>query len=153
MLGMVAWNMWRKWNERLGNTSEVFSSVLFWYCPKCENDCLQKQGATILKSLVTLNHRQSAEIEISKQTTDLLKSIKQNFQSIKQKQTENTQIPSGSAFVEKTKNTSKHIPTTTQTLREPSKKQRDVNTILIVSGNQNIDIVLKLKELFVKSFR
>ena len=105
-----------------------------------------------MKSLVTLNHRQSAEIEISKQTTDLLTSNKQNFQSIKQKQTENTQIPSGSTFAEKTKNTSKHIPTTIQTLREPSKKKRDVNTILIDSGNRKYRDSIEIKRTFCKVF-
>ena len=76
-------------------------SAVHWYCSKCENDCLQKQGTTFLKSLVTLNQRQSAEIEISKQTTDLLTSNKKDIQGIKQKQTENTQIPSESTFAEK----------------------------------------------------
>ena len=67
-------------------------SAVHWYCPKYEHICLQKLGTTILKSLVTLNQKQNAEIEISEPTTDLFTSIKNDIPSIKQKQTEKTQI-------------------------------------------------------------
>ena len=63
-------------------------SAVHWYCTNCENKCFQKQDTTILKSLVTLNQRQNAEIEISEQTTDLFTSLKNDIQSVKQKQTE-----------------------------------------------------------------
>ena len=67
-------------------------SAVHWYSPKHENKCLQKQGMTLWKSLVAFNQRQNAEIELSEQTTDLFTSIKNVIQSIKQKQTEKTQI-------------------------------------------------------------
>ena len=81
-------------------------SAVHSFCPKCENVCLQKQGTTILKSLVSVKQKQKAEIDISEQTTDLLTSNKFDIQSIKQKQTEITQIPSGLTFAEKKNKTS-----------------------------------------------
>ena len=86
------------WHGRIGGIDVKDLAILakysavHWYCPKYENICLQKLGTTILKSLVTLNQKQNAEIEISEPTTDLFTSIKNDIQSIKQKQTEKTQI-------------------------------------------------------------
>ena len=60
-------------------------SAVHWYCPKCENDTLQKQGMTIMKSLKTLNQWYNNESEIRKQETDLLMSIKTDIEIIKEK--------------------------------------------------------------------
>ena len=54
-----------------------------------------------------------------------------------QKQTEIAQISSGNTFAEvETTTAPKHIPSTTQTEKEPLYKESDLKTILIVSGNR-----------------
>ena len=120
------------------------------YCPKCENDCFEKQGTAILKSLVTLIQKQNAEVEISKQITDLLTPTKMiSNASNKNKMT--VLKYSQNLHLQK-KNVAKHIPSTTQRERKPLKKKRDLNIIVIVSGSQKYRKSIEIKRAFSKVF-
>ena len=119
-------------------------SAVHWYCPKCENDTLQKQGMTIMKSLKTLNQWYNNESEIRKQETDLLMSINTDIEIIKEK------TPSGNTYAEKAKIARKPSPSTRQQI--PRNKEKDLSTILIVSGNQKYRDSIEIKRAFSKIF-
>ena len=92
-------------------------------------------------------------MEISKQTKDLVISNINNLHSMQKKQTGKTQIPLRITFAEKTtKKVLKLIPSKTQTKREPQKKERHLNAILIVSDNHQYRVITDIKRTFTKVF-
>ena len=97
-----------------------------------------------MKSLKTLNQWYNNESEIRKQETDLLTSIKTDIEIIKEK------APSGNTYAEKAKIARKHSPSTRQQI--PRNKEKDLSTILIVSGNQKYRDSIEYKRALLKIF-
>ena len=95
---------------------------------------------TIMKSLKTLNQWYNNESEIRKQETDLLMSIKTDIEIIKEK------TPSGNIYAEKAKIARTPSPSTRQQI--PRNKEKDLSTILIVSGNQKHRDSIEIKRAF-----
>ena len=121
--------------------------AVHWYCPKCENNNTQRQSANILKTLKTLNQRQITELENRKQEQEALNSMKIDILTIKSIMQQNMKPLHTSADKVKLA----RDPSPTSNLRKSAKKsERDVNKVLIVSGNHKFKDSVEIKKAFVK---